>query len=179
MPLDADSEAALDLMREWDYRMDRDLAQPLIYAKTRAHLVRRIVEHLLGDFASEVLSEAAGSATVLRQIVEQMTLGIERGDTSITPDGGGLGGRCWLRVLADAVAGAQGFARGGYVSMAVGAAAPHGAASPVIGGISGSGGTLGPALGGDPRRRGYAACGRLRAAGRVCRHEYVGEPVYP
>ena len=90
-PLDADSEAAIALMREWDYRMDRDLAQPLIYAKTRAHLVRRIVEHLLGDFASEVLSEAAGSATVLRQIVEQMTQGLERGDTSITPDGGDWG----------------------------------------------------------------------------------------
>ena len=87
-PLDADSEAALALMREWDYSMDRDLAQPLIYAKTKAHLVQRIVEHLLGDFASEVLSEAAGSGTVLRQIVEQMTLGIERGDTSITPHGG-------------------------------------------------------------------------------------------
>ena len=90
-PLDADSEAALALMREWDYSMGRDLAQPLIYAKTRAHVVRRVVEHLLEDFASEVLSEAAGSATVLRQIVEQMTLGIERGDTSITPDGGDWG----------------------------------------------------------------------------------------
>ena len=33
---------------------------------------------LLGDFASEVLSEAAGSGTVLRQIVEQMTLGLDR-----------------------------------------------------------------------------------------------------
>ena len=87
-PLEADSAAALALMREWDYSMDRDLAQPLIYAKTKAHLVQRIVEHLLGDFASEVLSEAAGSGTVLRQIVEQMTLGIERGDTSITPHGG-------------------------------------------------------------------------------------------
>ena len=84
-PLDADSEAALALMREWDYGMDRDLAQPLIYAKTRAHVVRRIVEHLLGDFASEVLSEAAGSATVLRQIVEQMTLGLERYDASMLP----------------------------------------------------------------------------------------------
>ena len=94
-PLDADSEAALALMREWDYRMDRDLAQPFIYAKTRAHVVRRVVEHLLGDFASEVLSEAAGSATVLRQIVEQMTQGLERGDTSITPDGGD-----WEELLA-------------------------------------------------------------------------------
>ena len=92
-PLDAESEAALALMREWDFRMDRDLAQPLIYAKTKAHLIRRVVEHLLGDFASEVLSEAAGSATVLRQIVEQMTLGLERGDASMLPpevDWGGL-----------------------------------------------------------------------------------------
>ena len=94
-PLDADSEAGLALMREWDFSMHRDLAQPLIYAKTKAHVVRRIVEHLLGDFASEVLSEAAGSATVLRQIVEQMTQGIERGDTSITPHGGG-----WEELLA-------------------------------------------------------------------------------
>ena len=81
-PLDAESEAALTLMREWDYSMDRDLAQPLIYAETKARLIRQVVERLLGDFASEVLSEAAGSATVLRQIVEQMTLGLERGDMS-------------------------------------------------------------------------------------------------
>ena len=94
-PRDADSEAALALMREWDFSMHRDLAQPLIYAKTKAHVVRRIVEQLLGDFASEVLSEAAGSATVLRQIVEQVTQGIERGDTSITPHGGG-----WDELLA-------------------------------------------------------------------------------
>ena len=65
--------------------MDRDLAQPLIYAKTKAHLIRQVVAHLLGDFAPEVLSEAAGSATVLRQIVEQMALGLEQGDASITP----------------------------------------------------------------------------------------------
>ncbi len=84
-PLDAESEAALVLMRGWDYNMDRDLAQPLIYAKTKSHLVCRVVEHLLGDFASEVLSEAAGSATVLRQIVEQMTLGLERNDASMLP----------------------------------------------------------------------------------------------
>ena len=82
-PLDAESALAIALMREWDYSMDRDLAQPLIYAETKAHLIRQVVERLLGDFASEVLSEAAGSATVLRQIVEQMTLGLERGDMSI------------------------------------------------------------------------------------------------
>ncbi len=102
-PLDADSEAALALMREWDYRMDRDLAQPIIYAKTRAHLVGRIVEHLLGDFASEVLSEAAGSATVLRQIVEQMTLGLERYDASMLPPNTG-----WDELLAASLSRAVG-----------------------------------------------------------------------
>ncbi|MDE0503221.1 MAG: penicillin acylase family protein, partial [Candidatus Poribacteria bacterium] len=94
-PRDADSEAALALMREWDYNIDRDGVQPLIYAKTRAHVVRRIVEHLLGDFASEVLSEAAGSGTVLRQIVEQMTLGLERNDASMLPPDTG-----WEELLA-------------------------------------------------------------------------------
>lgn len=84
-PRDAESGAALELMRGWDCSMDRGLAQPLIYAKTKAHAVRRVVEHLLGDFAAEVLSEAAGSGTVLRQIVEQMTLGLERNDASMLP----------------------------------------------------------------------------------------------
>ena len=84
-PLEAESEAALALMREWDYSMDRDSAQPLIYAKAKAQFIRRIVGRLLGDFASEVLSEAAGSGTVLRQIVEQMTLGLERSDASMLP----------------------------------------------------------------------------------------------
>ena len=95
MPLDAGSEAALALMREWDYSMDRDSSQPLIYAKTKAHLVCRIVEHLLGDFASKVLSEAAGSATVLRQIVEQITLGLEQGDSFMLPPDTG-----WEELLA-------------------------------------------------------------------------------
>ena len=94
-PFDAESAGALELMRGWDYNMDRDLAQPLIYAKTKSHVVRRVVEHLLGDFAPEVLSEAAGSGTVLRQIVEQMTLGLERNDASMLPADTG-----WEELLA-------------------------------------------------------------------------------
>jgi penicillin G amidase len=84
-PLDADSAQAQSLLREWDYSMARNLVQPTIYAKTKAILVRYVVEDLLGDAATEFLSEAAGSSAHLRQIVLQMTLALERGDDSMFP----------------------------------------------------------------------------------------------
>ena len=149
-PLDAESEAALALMREWDFRMDRDLAQPLIYAKTKAHLIRRVVEHLLGDFASEVLSEAAGSVTVLRQIVEQMTLGLERGDASMLPpevDWGGLLAASLsraVRELRDLLGEDMSQWRWGRMHRTD-------PASPVVGGISRCCRRLGSALGFDSR----------------------------
>ena len=84
-PLNIDSENALSLLRQWDYRMDRDLVQPLIYAKTKSQVIRSIVEHLLGDFAPEALADGAGSAAILRQVVQQLTIAIKCGDTSMLP----------------------------------------------------------------------------------------------
>ena len=84
-PLDADSAQALSLLREWDGQMDRERVQPLLYAKTKAQVLRWMIEHLLGDFASDVFSESAGSNAHLRLISQEMTLAIERGDRALLP----------------------------------------------------------------------------------------------
>ncbi|MCZ6678841.1 MAG: penicillin acylase family protein [Candidatus Poribacteria bacterium] len=94
-PLDEDSAQALALMQEWDYSMDRDLAQPLIYAQTKTQVIRRLVEHRLGDMAAAVLSGVAGGDAHLRQIVIGMNTAIEQGDNAMLP-----AGRDWSGVLA-------------------------------------------------------------------------------
>ena len=89
--LDADSERAQSLLREWDYRLDRTLVQPTLYAKAKAILIRWLIEDTLGDMAGEVLSETAGSSTLLGHLVVQMTLALEQDDPAMFPTrSGGL-----------------------------------------------------------------------------------------
>ncbi len=101
-PLDEDSAQAQALLREWDYSMDRDLVQPTLYAKTKANIIRWLVEDLLGDFAKEVISEVPGSSAHLRQIVLQMTLAIERDDNSLfSPRPGSVFSAALRQAIAD------------------------------------------------------------------------------
>lgn len=97
-PRDTASERALALLREWDYRMDRDLAQPTIYSQTRLCATRVLAEHLLGDMAAPALEGASGAEAHIRLIVLEMTLGIENGDESMLPDG-----RTWGDLLAESL----------------------------------------------------------------------------
>ena len=97
-PRDTASERALALLREWDYRMDRDLAQPTIYSQTRLCATRVLAEHLLGDMAAPALEGASGAEAHVRLIVLEMTLGIENGDESMLPDG-----RTWGDLLAESL----------------------------------------------------------------------------
>ena len=95
---DAESGRALALLREWDYRMDRDLPQPTIYSQTRLCATRILAEHLLGDVAAPALEGAPGAEAHVRLIVLEMILGLERGDGSMLPDG-----RSWEDLLAESL----------------------------------------------------------------------------
>ena len=76
-PLDEDSAEALGLLRAWGYSMDRDQTQPLIYAKTKTHVIEFLLDYLMEDMAEEVFSGAAGSDAHVRQIVVEMNLALE------------------------------------------------------------------------------------------------------
>ncbi|MCY3764192.1 MAG: penicillin acylase family protein [Gemmatimonadetes bacterium] len=95
---DAESGQALALLREWDYRMDRDLPQPTIYSQARLCATRILAEHLLDDMAAPVLEGASGAEAHVRLIVLEMILGLERGDGSMLPDG-----RSWEDLLAESL----------------------------------------------------------------------------
>ncbi len=97
-PLDEDSAEALALLRAWDYSIDRDLAQPLIYAKTKTQVIRFLLDYLMGDMAEEVFSGVAGGDAHVRQIVVAMNLALEQGDNSMLPPG-----HDWWGVLASAL----------------------------------------------------------------------------
>ncbi len=97
-PLDGDSKEALDLLRAWDGRMDRELAQPTIYAQTKAHVTRFIAGHLVGDLAGEALSGTAGGEAHVRLVALEITLDLERNDSSVLPPG-----HDWPGVLASAL----------------------------------------------------------------------------
>lgn len=79
-PLDAASAQAQELLRKWDGRMDRDQPQPLIYARTREQLLRRLADHLLGGLAP-------GSEAHLRQLEMQLGIALEKRDPWLLPPG--------------------------------------------------------------------------------------------
>ena len=97
-PLDEDSARALSLLRDWDYTMDRDRVQPSIYAKTKTQVIRWIAEHLGGELADEMLSGVAGGDAHVRLIILEMTLALERGDSSMLPPE-----HDWPSILASAL----------------------------------------------------------------------------
>ena len=97
-PVDVGSAEALALLRTWDYSMDRDQPQPLIYAKTKTAVIRFLLDHLMGDMAAEVFSGVAGADAHARQIVVGLNRALETGDNSLLPPG-----HDWSGVLASAL----------------------------------------------------------------------------
>lgn len=83
-PPDADCAQALDLLRQWDYQIDRDQIQPTIYAKTRALLGYHIAQYLFGPDALTLLAQA-GAETHWRLIHIEAEIAIKRDDTSLLP----------------------------------------------------------------------------------------------
>ena len=67
--------------------MDRDQAQPLIYAKTKTYVIRFLLDHLMGEMAEEIFSGAAGGDAHARQIVVRMNQELEGGNNSLLPHG--------------------------------------------------------------------------------------------
>ncbi|MDA0745875.1 MAG: penicillin acylase family protein [bacterium] len=92
------SQQALNLLKTWDYRMDRDLVQPTLYAQTRLVLARRLVEHMLGNLAEEALHAFPGTDHHVRLIVQEADLALARNDASILPPG-----QTWPGILSDAL----------------------------------------------------------------------------
>jgi penicillin amidase len=79
------SEEALSVLREWDFRMDRDGIAPTIYSEVRARVLGFLTRRLLGDLAEEALAGAPGTASLLDQIVLKVMAAIQRGDRSLLP----------------------------------------------------------------------------------------------
>ncbi|NKB69914.1 MAG: hypothetical protein GKR89_22810 [Candidatus Latescibacteria bacterium] len=76
---------ALDYLRAWDYKMDRDRVAPTLYAQTKLALVRRLTEHHFGPLASEVLSGAAGTDPHVRLLIQEIFLGLNNDDGALLP----------------------------------------------------------------------------------------------
>lgn len=96
IPLDDPSAKAMTLLQDWNYTMDRDLVQPTIYARTRDIVTRRLVKHLLGEWAERILAGTPGGEVHVRQIQRQMIQAIKHRDNSLWPPG-----QEWPQVLAD------------------------------------------------------------------------------
>ena len=92
---DQGSAEALQHLKAWDYRMDRDLIQPSIYAKTKAYVVRSLAQHLLGNMAGSLLDHGPGSLVHLRLIEVEMVEAIQINNCSWLPPG-----HDWNRLLA-------------------------------------------------------------------------------
>ncbi len=67
--------------------MDRDQISPLLYSKTKAHLIRRIAHHLFGREATEILSGAAGSDAHVRLLALEINLSLEHNKSDLLPTG--------------------------------------------------------------------------------------------
>lgn len=97
-PLDGDSTEALALLCAWDYSMDRNCAQPLIYAKTKTYVIRFLLDHLMGEMGEELFSGVAGADAHARQIIVRMNQALADGDNALLPPA-----YSWSDVLATAL----------------------------------------------------------------------------
>ena len=95
-PPDSDGRQALDLLRQWDFQIDRDQVQPTIYAKTRALLGLHVAQHLFGDKASTLLAQTGGD-NHWRLIHIEIALAIEHNDTALLPNN-----ETWTTALTNA-----------------------------------------------------------------------------
>ena len=80
-------QKALSYLRGWDCRMDRDHVAPTIYSETRSQLIERLVRHLFGQQGERMLSGVVGADAHIRLVSLEITLGIQRDDASLLPDG--------------------------------------------------------------------------------------------
>ncbi len=78
---------ALALLRQWDYRMDRELVQPTIYAELRTEVTAEVAGYLFADQAPALLSDDAGAVAHERLLALEIMLALESGDTSLLPKG--------------------------------------------------------------------------------------------
>ena len=78
---------ALALLRQWDYRMDRELVQPTIYAELRTAVTAEVAGYLFADQAPALLSDDAGAVGHERLLALEIILALESGDTSLLPEG--------------------------------------------------------------------------------------------
>ena len=99
-PPDADSKQALDLLRQWDFQIDRNQVQPTLYGKTRALLGLHIAQNLFGDDAHTLLAQTGGDHH-WRLIQLATALAIAHNDTALLPPG-----QTWPEALANALTGA-------------------------------------------------------------------------
>lgn len=86
-PLDEASAHALEQLREWDLRLDRELTAPAIYAVVQGKMLRRLTHELFGETAPLLLSDEPGADVHLRLLALQMHLAMESNDRELLPPG--------------------------------------------------------------------------------------------
>ena len=98
-PRDAPSVQALDYLRAWDYKMDRDRVAPTLYAHTKIALVGQLVQHHFGSLADEILTGAAGTEPHVRLLIQEVLLALEKDDAALLPPD-----QSWPDLLGQALA---------------------------------------------------------------------------
>jgi len=95
------------ILIEWDGGMDRDQVAPTIYATTRIHLMRKIVNHLMGPVSEEMFtSTGRGAPRHLSELMSVLVTHARDNDTSLLPPGTG-----WPNLLSEALSDAVDYLR--------------------------------------------------------------------
>jgi len=91
---------ARDLLLAWDGKMDRESPAAAVYAATRFHWLREVIDEALGPLADEAfLEKGRGGPTHCIQLYSRAVTAMGQGDDSVLPEG-----RTWPDVLEDALA---------------------------------------------------------------------------
>lgn len=99
---DPDVKDALDLLRAWDGRMERDSAAATIYAAFRERLMRELMPPFLGPLTAEAFAGAPrGAVAHMTRFRSRLTELIRRDDRTLLPPGGD-----WPAALGRALGGA-------------------------------------------------------------------------
>ena len=98
-----DALLAAELLQGWNAEMDRESVAATVYAAARTKIHAEVIEHMLGDMASEGLSAATGigrgAATHLGQLGARAMAAMANDDPTVLPQE-----RLWPQVIEDALA---------------------------------------------------------------------------
>lgn len=98
VPLDKQSKRAMEHLKSWDFSMESDAVAPTVYSAFRLKLTEKLIRHLVGSPAEDLLGAEAFLSGNMHQLEAAFVAKANGDDTSLLPQG-----KSWMELMAEAL----------------------------------------------------------------------------